>query len=204
MCQHLFNSLSTIRNIYSPASTETSLICSLRKKRQTLEMVLHFRGRKGKWAVVFYLSSGNASAEPEQVPQPGAATPAWLLRVLLLFQKHKEHAELILGSQTFPASFPAPAFHSQPFRKSLGLSLLLHNPWSCSFSVWLICPCTEDLCSGTKTFELCAKSVALPDLAAQRTRPQKHQFRISLRMALQTPCLGHDCGSGGRAGGIFS
>lgn len=137
MCQHLFNSLSTIRNIYSPASTETSLICSLRKKRQTLEMVLHFRGRKGKWAVVFYLSSGNASAEPEQVPQPGAATPAWLLRMLLLFQKHKEHAELILGSQTFPASFPAPAFHSQPFRKSLGLSLLLHNPWSCSFSVWL-------------------------------------------------------------------
>lgn len=70
--------------------------------------------------------------------------------------------------------------------------------------VTLICPCTEDLCSGTKTFELCAKSVALPDLAAQRTRPQKHQFRISLRMALQTPCLGHDCGSGGRAGGIFS
>lgn len=141
-----------------------------------------FTSQEEKASELFCSTSALAMPVQSQsrFPQPGAATPVWLLRALLPLQKHGEHTELIVWATdtSCPLSPHLLCLHSRsggalaffpPAPQLLELFFLCMTP---------ICPCTEHLCSGTKASGLYAKTVTLPAPAAQRS--QKHQFEDGL------------------------
>lgn len=116
---------------------------------------------------------------------------------------HRAHP---VGHRHFLSPFPTPAFHSQPFKKSLGFPLLPPDSWSYSLCDphlsmhWVPLLRYKNIRARCKNCDP-ANSCCTKDMIP---KAQKHWFMISWRMALQTPCLGHNCRADSRAGRIIS
>lgn len=193
MCHHLFNSLSTIRNIYrgnnhssfnrnfidlQPEEEKTNIWDGFslhRKKRHLSCSVL-----PQLWQCQCRARAGSPSLV--QPPQSGCSGRCCPCRSTGSTQSSS------CGPQTLPAPSPHTCFAFTAVQEEpWPFSLLLHSSWSCSFSVW---PQSVHALSTFARVQKCPGPVQ--KLWPCQLLLHRDPKSISLRMALQTPCLGWD------------
>lgn len=133
MCHHLFNSLSTIRNIYrgNNHSSFNRNFIDLQPEEEKMDVregfSLHRKKRQTSCSVLPQLweCQWRARAGSPRLVQP--SQPGCSGRCFTCRGAHRAHP---VGHRHSP--FLTPAFHPQPFRESLGFPLLPPDSWSYS------------------------------------------------------------------------